>query len=1063
MDDNVIETLRIEVTGDSSNAVDGLEKLIATLDRIKSVTSGSNKGLNSVQKHLQSISKAAESINSGSVSKIYKFVDGLKSLNNVGSIKISPKFADRILDLGAAIDSLNGVDMSKLTEMANGLTTLNGVGNPRIPRSDVSTATPAMDGSVHIDSTFVDDTTDRVNELDRTINRTTRRMKHFQSTATKSFSRIQKAASTMSNVTKRIFDGMTSKLRNLTKMFSRRVIYRAFNAVISAITQGFRDGTNAMYQYSKAIDGNFAKSMDSLASSVNYLKGSLGAMVAPLITAIQPAFDKIINKCVEWLDILNQIFARLSGASTWTKAVRVETEYAAAADKATKANEKFKKSFIGLDQINALTDNSKSSSSVSSKTDPMAGYKFEELPIDTVKIDGLIDKLKSLKDWVEIIGVGFLAWRLSKSFLNGLESLMVGVGVGLLIKGVKGIWDDGLDIKDIIYSTVGGALIGAAIGFKLGGWAGAIGGVVIGIGVSLVIDGVISMFKEGFNAKNIAVTVGGALATILGIAFTLRKFKKKIDAVTPDISSANKSVEVVSTSTNKLAGTLKNLAVDLAWGILIIAEVAVAAGIIVGAIWGLGLMLEQVGKAWEPVIANGKTIAIAMGVGVGILAVVGTATALLGSVGAPLAANLGIGIAMLALIGVSTGLFIAEIWGIGVGLNKIGEAWQPVLDNGETIAKGIGIGAAILLGIGVAVAALGVLTVASAGTLPIAIGIGTAMLVELGAATTAFIGSLVVVANALSDELYPALDKLNNKLPDLATNMSNFTTYMSKFAENVVSYTKSSAIAGFSATVDSVIKFFTKDPIKAMAKDVEKQYTQATLLNEKLKNAIPELKTGISLMKKYYGFLEEIERLTGKSEMIKLQNGMFTNMKEVGKKLVTGLVAGMKDKYSELSNAVKTVIGNAFSKTTAYSYGKKFGQQLASGVSGGFKSGYFPTLKGDVNVATSGSVSLKLRAFAQGGFPDIGQMFIAREAGAELVGNIGGRTAVMNNDQIVESVSDGVARANDVQNVLLRELIRIGKELVDKPSDTVITTSQIIDAFSRMNRRAGQTVVPTGY
>lgn len=48
---------------------------------------------------------------------------------------------------------------------------------------------------------------------------------------------------------------------------------------------------------------------------------------------------------------------------------------------------------------------------------------------------------------------------------------------------------------------------------------------------------------------------------------------------------------------------------------------------------------------------------------------------------------------------------------------------------------------------------------------------------------------------------------------------------------------------------------------------------------------------------------------------------------------------------------------------------------------------------------------------AQGGFPDVGQMFIAREAGAELVGNIGGRTAVVNNDQIVDSVSTGVYQA----------------------------------------------------
>lgn len=49
--------------------------------------------------------------------------------------------------------------------------------------------------------------------------------------------------------------------------------------------------------------------------------------------------------------------------------------------------------------------------------------------------------------------------------------------------------------------------------------------------------------------------------------------------------------------------------------------------------------------------------------------------------------------------------------------------------------------------------------------------------------------------------------------------------------------------------------------------------------------------------------------------------------------------------------------------------------------------------------------------FATGGFPSAGQMFIAREAGPELVGTIGSRNAVVNNNQIVESVSAGVYRA----------------------------------------------------
>jgi hypothetical protein len=49
--------------------------------------------------------------------------------------------------------------------------------------------------------------------------------------------------------------------------------------------------------------------------------------------------------------------------------------------------------------------------------------------------------------------------------------------------------------------------------------------------------------------------------------------------------------------------------------------------------------------------------------------------------------------------------------------------------------------------------------------------------------------------------------------------------------------------------------------------------------------------------------------------------------------------------------------------------------------------------------------------FANGGFPTAGQLFIAREAGAEMVGTIGGSTAVANNEDIVSAVSQGVASA----------------------------------------------------
>lgn len=54
---------------------------------------------------------------------------------------------------------------------------------------------------------------------------------------------------------------------------------------------------------------------------------------------------------------------------------------------------------------------------------------------------------------------------------------------------------------------------------------------------------------------------------------------------------------------------------------------------------------------------------------------------------------------------------------------------------------------------------------------------------------------------------------------------------------------------------------------------------------------------------------------------------------------------------------------------------------------------------------------IKLPFFADGGFPTTGELFVAREAGPELVGRINGKTAVANNDQIVSGISSGVYNA----------------------------------------------------
>ena len=115
-----------------------------------------------------------------------------------------------------------------------------------------------------------------------------------------------------------------------------------------------------------------------------------------------------------------------------------------------------------------------------------------------------------------------------------------------------------------------------------------------------------------------------------------------------------------------------------------------------------------------------------------------------------------------------------------------------------------------------------------------------------------------------------------------------------------------------------------------------------------------------------------------------------TVFEDIGTNIVQGLMDGFKAKWDEFFLNIQT---------------------WWSGLSTWWSGLSLKTIVGQVTGGTSintNGLSNSADKFATGGFPDSGEMFIAREAGPELVGTIGGRTAVANNDQIVEAVSMGV-------------------------------------------------------
>ena len=483
-------------------------------------------------------------------------------------------------------------------------------------------------------------------------------------------------------------------------------------------------------------------------------------------------------------------------------------------------------------------------------------------------------------------------------------------GVLEIVNGIKDIADNGANVDNVTTVIRGLTNIAFSVGLftKNAKLAGA----------ALVIQGFTTIIREiadnwdaikngdwsGVDKATLAtaaIEALGGIAVALGVFSKFKKAKEDTDSVEA-VKSITSATESIKESTSGLSPNLVGIVKNLGLGVAIVAEISAAAILFTGAIAVLGNEMKAVGEAWQPVIYNAKTVAEGIGLGTVTLAAVGAGAATLGSFGGvSLAANIGIGTGILAEVGAAAVLYEAEIWAIGTGLDKIQQAWKPVNNNGSEIAKDIGIGTALLVGIGAATAAIGAVTVASAGTIPIAIGIGTAVLVECAAAFVGLTESVSGVANSLTDTLYPSLKNLNSKLPSIKTGMSKFTGYLKDFANEISSYTKSMGSVTWSSVVGGFQKLFAGNPIAKLSDDVATIYSDSSVLNGKLSAANPELSKAVQLLTDYNSFMSQLKLLTDGASNTTLATDIFTNLKDCGEKLVTGFVSGIDSKLPDLN------------------------------------------------------------------------------------------------------------------------------------------------------------------
>jgi len=181
----------------------------------------------------------------------------------------------------------------------------------------------------------------------------------------------------------------------------------------------------------------------------------------------------------------------------------------------------------------------------------------------------------------------------------------------------------------------------------------------------------------------------------------------------------------------------------------------------------------------------------------------------------------------------------------------------------------------------------------------------------------------------------------------------------------------------FKEKIDFIKKKFEelRDKIKAII-DKIKEFFQA--VKDKWKEVVENISDKIDVVKEKFAEC--------KQKIIEFKNSVvnaFTSMWNTLKGKFDNIINKLKEVWDWCSNVINKV-GEAASS------GWDKVSSTASNLWNGAKS--------------------KL-GFASGGFPDAGQLFVARESGPEMVGTIGGQTAVANNDQIVSAVSSGVYNA----------------------------------------------------
>lgn len=217
-------------------------------------------------------------------------------------------------------------------------------------------------------------------------------------------------------------------LGTIAARFKRILLYRAVRKVISEIGKAFKEGVKNVYAWSSATGGQLAASMNDATASMNYLKNSIGAAASPIINVLAPAIHVVTDAVVGLINVINQLLALLGGQTSWTRAIRNTNDYADAVSGAGGAAKEALRYLAPFDELNVLPKDSGGGGGGGSATDYSS--MFEEV---TEFTQGIADFAQAIRDAVaagDWQGLGELLGNKVNEIVDMIDWSGIGTSIG---------------------------------------------------------------------------------------------------------------------------------------------------------------------------------------------------------------------------------------------------------------------------------------------------------------------------------------------------------------------------------------------------------------------------------------------------------------------------------------------------------------------------------------------------------------------------------------------------------------------------------------------------------